>query len=112
GEVWIEERQVGAAFSIPHLPRLLLSATLINEIIASIVRPRRRNIGRAFVVANRFLQTITDRIDSIYVHAEAGQKVFRGSGAAITQTQVVFLCAAWVTIAFNTEADCAMRGLE
>src|SRR5262249_20735773 len=89
GEVWIEERQVGATFSIPHLPRLLLSATLINEIIASIVRPRRRSIGRAFVVANRLHQTITDRIDSICVNAEADQKVFCGASAAITQTNVV-----------------------
>jgi hypothetical protein len=27
GESWNEEREAGAAFSIPHLPKLLLSAT-------------------------------------------------------------------------------------
>jgi hypothetical protein len=100
------------AFFLPHSPRLLLSATQINEIIAAIVRPRRRDIGRAFVSSRRFLQTITDRINSICVHAEADQKVFRGVGAAIAQPHVVFRSAARVTIAFNTEADCAMWGLE
>src|SRR5215831_2104191 len=89
GEVWNEEREAGAAFSIPHLQRLLLSATQINEIIAAIVRPRRRDIRRTFGVSNRFLKTIADRIDSICGHAEAGQKVFRSAGAAITQTYVV-----------------------
>lgn len=85
GEAWNEEREAGAAFSVPRMPGLFLSVTQVNEIIAAIVRPRRRNIGRAFIISQRFLQTIADRIDSIFIHAEADQKVFRSASAAITQ---------------------------
>ncbi|HEY7183023.1 MAG TPA: hypothetical protein VIC84_16455 [Blastocatellia bacterium] len=35
GEAWNEKRNVGAAFYIPRLPRSLISATQVDEIIAA-----------------------------------------------------------------------------